>query len=257
MSHLDPPATLDVPRPPERLQRRLRPAGRAWFGRRYDVRIHHADRVPATGPQVVAVNHLGWLDGPLLVACHPRPVHALTKAEMFTGRLGAFLHAVGQIPLDRAEIDPAAIRSCLRVLRDGGVVGIFPEGTRGGGDLRRTRSGAAYLAAVTGARIVPLAVLGTRVPGGASESRPPAGSRIDLVYGEAFETRRLDFPRRQHDVRQVRNEVHQRLRSHLEEAVAMTGQSLPGPIPPIAPTPPSAPSVSPQSHRSSAGEIDV
>lgn len=230
--HEAPPSTVAVRREPERLQRRLRPAGRAWFARRYDVRVHHAERVPPSGAQVVAVNHLGWLDGPLLVAFHPRPVHALTKQEMFTGRLGRFLRAVGQIPLDRAEVDPAAIRSCLRVLRDDGVVGIFPEGTRGGGDLTRIRSGAGYLAAVTGARIVPLVVLGTRVPGGASESRPPAGSRLDLVYGEPFGVRRSDFPRRQHDVRELRNEVHLRLRSHLEEALALTGQRLPGPLPP-------------------------
>ena len=61
--------------------------------------------MPATGPVVMAANHVGWLDGPLLAICSPRPVHALTKQEMFAGALGAFLRAVGQIPLDRFHVD--------------------------------------------------------------------------------------------------------------------------------------------------------
>ena len=74
---------------------------------------------------------------PLLAIFAPRPVHALTKQEMFEGRLGRFLRASGQIPLDRFHADPGAIRSCLRVVRDGGAAGIFPEGTRGDGELHR------------------------------------------------------------------------------------------------------------------------
>ncbi len=58
----------------------------------------------------MAANHVGWLDGPLLAICAPRPVHALTKQEMFAGPLGPFLRAAGQIELDRFHVDVAAIR---------------------------------------------------------------------------------------------------------------------------------------------------
>ena len=125
---------------------------------------------------ILASNHIGIIDGPLLAVFSPRPVHALTKQEMFEGRLGRFLRASGQIPLDRFHADPGAIRSCLRVVRDGGVAGIFPEGTRGDGELHRFHHGAAYLALVTGAPVVPVTMLGTRPPGGGGQ-RPPGTRR--------------------------------------------------------------------------------
>ena len=87
---------------------------------------------------------------------------------MFRGFLGRFLLASGQIPLDRLRTDPAAVKSCLRALRDGRAVGIYPEGSRGAGDLQRFHRGAAYLALVSGAPIVPVITLGSREPGGRS-----------------------------------------------------------------------------------------
>ena len=77
---------------------------------------------------ILRPNHVGVIDGPLLAIFAPRPVHALTKMEMFKGFMGGFLLGAGQIPLDRFNPDPRAVKSCLRVLRDGRAVGIFPEG---------------------------------------------------------------------------------------------------------------------------------
>ena len=73
-------------------------------------------------------------------------MHVLTKREMFEGRAGRFLGAVGQVPLTRYDVDPAAIKTCLRVLRDGGVVGIYPEGARGDGEMAHLHTGVGYLA---------------------------------------------------------------------------------------------------------------
>ena len=81
----------------------------------------------------MAANHVGWIDGPLLAICSPRPVHALTKQEMFEGPLGSFLLRSGQIPLDRFHVDVRAIRIALKALRESQAVGVFPEGTRGAG----------------------------------------------------------------------------------------------------------------------------
>ena len=92
-------------------------ASRSAHPRWWDLEIHGAEQVPATGPVVMAANHVGWLDGPLLAICSPRPVHALTKEEMFAGPLGAFLLAAGQIPLDRFHVDLRAIRIAVRVAR--------------------------------------------------------------------------------------------------------------------------------------------
>ena len=73
----------------------------------------------------------------------------------------------------------------MKVLVGGGALSIYPEGARGRGDVARTKGGAAYLALVTGAPVVPVACLGTRLDGASLESKPPYGSRFDLVIGEA------------------------------------------------------------------------
>ena len=117
-------------------------------------------------------------------------MHALTKKEMFDGRLGRFLPTSGQVPLDRFNADPAAVKACLRVLRDGGAVGIFPEGSRGAGEFDRFHRGAAYLGLVSGAPIVPVIQFGTREPGDGSSALPKKGGHVDLVYGAAVHVRR-------------------------------------------------------------------
>ena len=231
IAHLDLPRSHDAVHPTHRLLRLMRPAGRAWFRSRYDVRTHGDEHVRRRGPHIIASNHIGLLDGPLLAAFAPRPVHALTKKEMFQGHTGLALRAFGQIPLSRYEVDLSAIKDCLRVLRDGGVVAIYPEGTRGSGEFDRMHHGVAYLALVTGAPVVPLAVFGTRDPGGGIDSVPGRGSRFDLVYGSPVYLDAHPWPRRQAYVRQAAETLRKTFVDHLVEAGRITGRELPGPIP--------------------------
>jgi 1-acyl-sn-glycerol-3-phosphate acyltransferase len=217
--------------PPTWLLHGGRPTSRWLIRRRYDVRVHGAGHVPPQGPVIVAANHTGVIDGPLLAIFGPRPVHALTKREMFDGRLGPFLHASGQIPLDRVTTDRGAVRACLHVLEHGGAVGIFPEGNRGAGDLSRFRNGAAYLALVTGAPIVPLMMYGTRPAGGGKDALPAAGSVLDLVYGAPMHVGKRPWPRTKTLVAATSAALHERMLDELRAGLALTGQSLPGPIP--------------------------
>lgn len=170
-----------------------RPVASRLMRRRWTISVHGPDLVPASGGVILAANHVGIVDGPMLATYAPRPVHALTKSEMFDGRLGGFLRATGQIPLDRWAADPGAIRSSLRVIRDGGVVGIFPEGTRSSGGLDRFHHGAAYLALVTGVPVVPVTLIGTR--GSGTSSLPAHGGAIDIVFGRAWHTTQQPWPR--------------------------------------------------------------
>ena len=231
VDHWELPRTHEAVHPTHRLLRALRPAGRAWFNRRYDVRCFGEEFVQRSGAQIIASNHIGLLDGPLLAAFAPRPVHVLTKKEMFEGHTGVALRAVGQIPLSRFEVDPSAIKDCLMVLRDGGVLAIYPEGTRGSGELHRIKSGAAYLAVVSGAPVVPLAVFGTREAGGSMDSIPDRGARLDMVYGAPVRLPQRPWPRRQAEVRRTTEVLRNRLVEHLVAAKGITGRSLPGPIP--------------------------
>lgn len=213
------------------LLRPLRSPARFVVRRRFSVRTHQADLVPTDGPVIFASNHVGVADGPLLAIFSPRPVHALTKEEMFEGRLGRFLLASGQIPLDRFHSDPAAVKTCLRVLRDGGAVGIFPEGSRGAGELDRFHRGAAYLGLVSGAPIVPVAQFGTREPGDGSSALPKKGGHVDLVYGEPYRFAAQPWPRTKQAVESASRELREFMLGHLDDAKRLTGRTLPGPIP--------------------------
>jgi 1-acyl-sn-glycerol-3-phosphate acyltransferase len=209
----------------------LRPVARLVIRRRFSVTVHDDHHVPRSGPVILASNHVGVADGPLLAIFSPRPVHALTKEEMFAGRMGRFLHASGQVPLDRFNSDPGAVKSCLRVLRSGGAVGIFPEGSRGAGEFDRFHRGAAYLGLVSGAPIVPVIQLGTREPGAGSSALPPKGGHVDLVYGAPYAFDPVPWPRTKQLVEESSRTLREFMVAHLEHAKALTGRTLPGPIP--------------------------
>ena len=217
--------------PPTWLLHGGRPASRWLIRRRYDVREHGMGHVPPQGPVIVAANHTGVIDGPLLAIFGPRPVHALTKEEMFSGPLGPVLRVTGQIELDRFATDLRAVRTCLHVLEHGGVVGIFPEGNRGAGDLTRFRPGAAYLALVSGAPVVPLMMYGTRPRGGGKDALPARGAVLDLVYGAPFRVAREPWPRTPRLVAATSAALRSRMTEELAAGLALTGQTMPGPIP--------------------------
>lgn len=230
-AHTQLPDTSDVSHPPRALLHGARPAFRRFVHHRWPIELVNADVVPRHGPVIFAANHVGWLDGPLMAIVGPRPVHALTKRESFHGATGRFLSAAGQIPVDRYRPDPAAIKKSLRVLSDGGCVGVFPEGGRGAGLVRYVHGGAAYLAMASGAPIVPMAMLGTRLPGAHSESIPPKGTPMALVYGEPLLVDARPWPRTKAEVRAVSRDLGDALRETVARAQDITGLSLPGPLP--------------------------
>ncbi|MFN8195188.1 MAG: lysophospholipid acyltransferase family protein [Nocardioidaceae bacterium] len=230
-SHRELPRSDTVPHPRRLALHTLRPAARAVVRCYVRVHAHRTDRVPRTGPVILAPTHTGWADGPLLAIFATRPAHVMTKREMFAGRMGGFLRMSGQIELDRFHPDPRAVKTCLRVLRDGGAVGIFPEGTRGAGDLSRFNHGAAYLALVTGVPVVPVVMFGTRAPGARSSSLPPRFGVVDLVYGRPWHVDAEPWPRTHRRL----VEASASLRAHMLECLAegerLTGRSMPGPLP--------------------------
>lgn len=226
------PSTVGVRTPRTRLLTAGRPAAQALLRRWYALEIHGAEKVPATGPLVMAANHVGWLDGPLLAICSPRPVYALTKEEMFAGALGAVLTYSGQIRLDRSHVDVRAIRTAVKALEEGLAVGVFPEGRRGSGDMISPRAGAGYLALVSGAPVVPVSFLGTRMPGGSDGSIPPRRSRIAMTFGDPLVFDRTPWPRTQPRVDEAAQAVTAAILQTIRVAEQKTGMTLPGPLGP-------------------------
>jgi len=127
----------------------------------YGWRVEGAlDQIPE-GPFILAANHVGIID-PWLVGCiTSRPVRFMAKEELFRPRiLRWWLHAVGSFPVRRGEADREAIRTALGILRDGGIVGIFVEGTRNpDGRPLPIQHGAAMLAVRAGVPILPVAMV--------------------------------------------------------------------------------------------------
>jgi len=221
--------------PSDRILRLGRPLARRIIRSRFTVVSHDEHHVPRTGPALIASNHIGLMDGPLMGIFGPRPVHALTKREMFEGGTGRVLRAAGQIPLDRMLVDPLAIKTCLRVLAGGGLVGVYPEGTRGSGELNHLHAGLAYLALASGAPVVPLVMFGSRPPDGGVNSVPARGDRVDMVYGAPLSFPRQGWPRTREQVRATSALLHRALLDHLAAARTLTGRELPGPIPDLSP----------------------
>ena len=154
----------------------------SWCFRPFlQVQVHDGARIPATGPVVLVANHSAMIDGPLLFGLLRRRVVFLAKREMFRGPLAWLLPTIGQLAVRRGRPDPAPLRAAVVVLRGGGLVAMFPEGTRGSGDVAAAHHGAAWLARTTGALVVPVVTRGTR-RGPQLRFRP----HVDVLVGIPF-----------------------------------------------------------------------
>ncbi len=223
-----PPYWRGVEGPPWRALRTARVLASGFVRAGWSVRVHARHQVPRTGPVILASNHAGFLDGPLLCAVTARPVHTLVKCEMFRGQVGKALRRLGQISVERQVVDIGAVRSSLAVLDRGDVLGIYPEGTRGSGDFAKIKPGVAYLALCTGAPVVPVACLGTRPVAGADGVLPPLRSRVNVVFGAPVRLEATPWPRRRDVVREKARWLQEWLVGHLREAYVATGRQLPG-----------------------------
>jgi 1-acyl-sn-glycerol-3-phosphate acyltransferase len=135
---------------------------RTMFNAVWRMRVHGTEHVPANGPLIVACNHVSYLDPPVLGTACPRRIQYMAKRELFSiPILGPAISAVGAYPVDRQGSAKSAIRRSVHVLRAGGAIGIFPEGTRNRDGTRGAQVGVALLAQITGAPVLPSCVTGT------------------------------------------------------------------------------------------------
>lgn len=132
----------------------------------YGIKVEGLKNVPRKGPAIIAANHLSFLDSffiPLVV--NRRKVTYLAKADYFKSwKTAWFFKMAGQIPIDRqgGERSERALNTALQVLKEGKLLGIYPEGTRSPNDkLHRGRTGVARLALAAKVPIVPCGLIGT------------------------------------------------------------------------------------------------
>lgn len=201
------------------------------FLRKWDVHVRDEDQVPTEGPVIIAANHLGWVDGPLMFIRAPRKLHTLVKEEEYAGKHRHLLRAIGQIKVSRNRVDSGALRRAAGALDAGQAIGIFPEGIRGDGEMRTIKGGVAWLALVSGAPVVPLAIFGTRERGEGADYKPAEGARIDLVYGRPITIDAKPWPRDRSTIEDATTTIHSHLRDHLAWAKSAARRDLPGPLP--------------------------
>lgn len=138
----------------------------ASVGLLFRLNVQGGGNLPAEGPVILAANHRSYLDPVVLALASRRPVAYMAKAELFKiPLLGPLIRALYAFPVHRGAGDRAALRAAGEVLARGGVLGIFPEGTRQPGPgLGPAQPGAALLALKGSAPIVAAALVGTDRP---------------------------------------------------------------------------------------------
>ena len=162
------------------------PVLRGWFR----VRISGTDHIPATGAAIIAPNHKSFLDPFFVGIATRRHVRYMAKTELFKGPLGRLLLGLGAFPVRRGEADAAAMQTARLILEHGGLVVVFPEGTRveDPDALGSPHHGAGRLALQTGAPIIPAAIAGTQKLWLGPVPKP---RRVQLAFLPAIETQQL------------------------------------------------------------------
>jgi 1-acyl-sn-glycerol-3-phosphate acyltransferase len=154
----------------------------------YRVKPEGIENFPAGGPVIVATNHLSFMDSLFVPLCVPRRMVFLAKAEYFESRKTAwFFRALGMIPVKREikEKTEAALQAGTDVLSHGGVLGLYPEGTRSpDGRLYRGRTGVARLALRSRAPVVPVGLVGTREVMPKEAKLPRPWGRVTVRFGD-------------------------------------------------------------------------
>ena len=153
----------------------------------FSVRCIGRANVPRSGPVILASNHRSFIDSIFMPLCVRRRVTFVAKAEYFESWKTAWLfRALGMIPLDRegGSASERALVAARRVLADGGVLGIYPEGTRSrDGRLYQGHTGVARLALDTGAVVVPVAQSGTAEAQPIGAMIPKLGKKVTVEFG--------------------------------------------------------------------------
>lgn len=145
----------------------------------YKVEVKGLENVPSSGGILLCSNHINNFDPPLVGVAAPRDVHFMAKAELFgMPVLKSLLPRINAFPVKRGMSDKQALRNGLNILKEGKVLGLFPEGTRSKtGELGEGLAGAGFFALKSQAAVVPCAIQG----------QYKRGQKITVTFGEPID----------------------------------------------------------------------
>ena len=149
-------------------------------------KIYHLERIPSTGGVLIASNHASFLDPPAVsVGYRARPIHFMARDTLWNSKFGTWwMTNVGCIPVARGTGDLRALKTTIRMLKEGKVVSMFPEGTRTeDGELQKPQGGIGFIIEKSGCTVVPAYVDGSykAYPKGAKFIKPV---KVSISYGE-------------------------------------------------------------------------
>lgn len=174
----------------------------------YRIQVIGAENFPKDGGVLLCTNHIHNFDPLVVGITAPRPVHFMAKEEIFNVPvLGNVVRKCNAFPVKRGMGDREALRSGLKVLKDGHVFGLFPEGTRSKtGDLGKGLSGAGFFALRTEAAVVPSAIIGPYKSLG----------KLKIVYGKPIAMKELRETKASADqvTEFIMNEIHKLIKEH-------------------------------------------
>lgn len=149
-----------------------------WY---YKLKVEGAHHVPKEGGAIIAPNHNSNFDPPIVGSAIKRIPHFMAKEELFRNPFRSWIISrIGAFPVHRGKIDVDAIRKAYTLLKDGELLGIFPEGTRSNdGNLKRFHDGMAVIALRTGMPIIPTVIIGSRKM---SRKNPPRIVFCEPIY---------------------------------------------------------------------------
>lgn len=157
----------------------------------YNVKVEGMDRFPANGPAVVTPNHLSFIDPFFVALVVPRHITFIGKAEYWDDwRTRVFFEMAGGIPVRREDAVKAqgSLEAGIRVLEEGRLLGIFPEGTRSpDGRLYKGKTGAARMALHVGCPVVPTGLIGTGRVLPKEAKVPGLGPRVTVKFGKPMQ----------------------------------------------------------------------
>lgn len=162
---------------------------RALFASYFGWHVHHRERIPATGPVIVAANHASFVDPPLVGCPLPRELNFLARESLFRfPGIGAYLRSINAVPVDRDGSGGAGLKAILDRLHRGQGIVLFPEGTRTrDGQLLKARSGIGLTVIKSEAPVIPVRVFGTFEAFGRHHRLPRPRRPVSIVYGKPID----------------------------------------------------------------------
>ncbi len=186
----------------------LTPIMRVLFKLYYNPKIINKEVIPKEGPILIVGNHKHIYDQCLTIMATKRVIHYMAKKEYFDGKMAWFFKLVGCIPVDRSIKDHNATDKALKVLNNGGAIGLFPEGTRNKTKdvfLLPFKFGTVSMAKKTNATIIPFGLTG---------DYKFRSKNLTIRYGTPFKVGEMDL---EDANKKLYEEVEKLMRENLEE----------------------------------------